>query len=173
METLIHTLKARREMLQVTQETLAELSGVALRTVKQLESGKGNVINEPRRDKLLPWHLSRRACLQEEHGTYLLKPIPKIGKNTNQMPANEHLTMQIGKQIYGIETAENALIFFRDGSPAYLTKRFDTDDTGARRAVEDFASLAGTPPPNPRSKLQISGKLLGVLRWKMACSLET
>jgi serine/threonine-protein kinase HipA len=76
----------------------------------------------------------------------LLKPIPKIGKNTNQMPANEHLTMQIGKQIYGIETAENALIFFRDGSPAYLTKRFDTDDTGARRAVEDFASLAGTPP---------------------------
>jgi DNA-binding XRE family transcriptional regulator len=42
LETLIHTLKARREMLQVTQETLAELSGVALRTVKQLESGKGN-----------------------------------------------------------------------------------------------------------------------------------
>ena len=29
-------------MLQVTQETLAELSGVGLRTLKQLESGKGN-----------------------------------------------------------------------------------------------------------------------------------
>ncbi|WP_320052634.1 helix-turn-helix domain-containing protein [uncultured Acetobacteroides sp.] len=35
-------IKARREALQVTQETLAELSGVGLRTLKQLESGKGN-----------------------------------------------------------------------------------------------------------------------------------
>ena len=29
-------------MLKVTQELLAELSGVGLRTLKQLESGKGN-----------------------------------------------------------------------------------------------------------------------------------
>lgn len=29
-------------MLQVNQETLAELSGVSLRTLKQFESGKGN-----------------------------------------------------------------------------------------------------------------------------------
>jgi len=28
--------------MQVTQETLAELSGVGLRTLKQFESGKGN-----------------------------------------------------------------------------------------------------------------------------------
>jgi len=39
---LIEIIKARREALQVTQETLAELSGVGLRTLKQLESGKGN-----------------------------------------------------------------------------------------------------------------------------------
>ncbi len=36
------TIKKRRENLQVTQETLAELSGVGLRTLKQFESGKGN-----------------------------------------------------------------------------------------------------------------------------------
>lgn len=41
-ERLINNLKERREMLQVTQETLAELSGVGLRTLKQFESGKGN-----------------------------------------------------------------------------------------------------------------------------------
>jgi transcriptional regulator with XRE-family HTH domain len=29
-------------MMRVTQETLAELSGVGLRTLKQFESGKGN-----------------------------------------------------------------------------------------------------------------------------------
>jgi len=39
---LIIQIKERREMLQVTQETLADLSGVGLRTLKQFESGKGN-----------------------------------------------------------------------------------------------------------------------------------
>ncbi len=39
---LIPMVKQRRESLLVTQETLAELSGVGLRTVKQFESGKGN-----------------------------------------------------------------------------------------------------------------------------------
>ena len=39
---IIQTIKERREMMRVTQETLAELSGVGLRTIKQFESGKGN-----------------------------------------------------------------------------------------------------------------------------------
>lgn len=39
---IIKTIKERREALQVTQEELAELSGVGLRTLNQLESGKGN-----------------------------------------------------------------------------------------------------------------------------------
>jgi transcriptional regulator with XRE-family HTH domain len=40
--TFIQTIKERREMLHVTQESLAEISGVGLRTLKQFESGKGN-----------------------------------------------------------------------------------------------------------------------------------
>lgn len=39
---LIKTIKDRREALQVTQEKLAELSNIGLRTLKQFESGKGN-----------------------------------------------------------------------------------------------------------------------------------
>jgi transcriptional regulator with XRE-family HTH domain len=39
---LVKTIKERREALQVTQDRLAELSGVGLRTLKQFESGKGN-----------------------------------------------------------------------------------------------------------------------------------
>lgn len=39
---LIKTIKERRVALKVTQEALAELSGVGLRTLKQFESGKGN-----------------------------------------------------------------------------------------------------------------------------------
>jgi transcriptional regulator with XRE-family HTH domain len=39
---LIKTIKERREIMQVTQETLAEISGIGVRTLKQFESGKGN-----------------------------------------------------------------------------------------------------------------------------------
>jgi y4mF family transcriptional regulator len=39
---LIKQIKERREMLQLTQEGLADLSGIGLRTIKQLETGKAN-----------------------------------------------------------------------------------------------------------------------------------
>jgi len=42
LKSLINTIKERRENLKVTQENLAKLSGVGLRTLKQFESGKGN-----------------------------------------------------------------------------------------------------------------------------------
>ncbi len=41
-EELISTIKKRREIMQITQESLAELSGVGLRTLKEFERGKGN-----------------------------------------------------------------------------------------------------------------------------------
>ncbi|MCB0458535.1 MAG: helix-turn-helix transcriptional regulator [Flavobacteriaceae bacterium] len=41
-DDLIKTIKERRESLNVTQEMLAEISGVGLRTLKAFESGKGN-----------------------------------------------------------------------------------------------------------------------------------
>ena len=39
---LIQQIKARRDMLHLTQEQLATLAGIGLRTLKQFESGKGN-----------------------------------------------------------------------------------------------------------------------------------
>ena len=39
---LIKIVKQRREELKISQEDLAEISGVGLRTLKQFESGKGN-----------------------------------------------------------------------------------------------------------------------------------
>lgn len=83
-----------------------------------------------------------RLAEKGEQGSHILKPIPSFGKQANQIPANEHLTMQIARQVYGIETAENALIFFKNGDPAYLTKRFDLKIGGEKWAQEDFASLA-------------------------------
>lgn len=42
LDEMIALVKQRRESLRITQETLADLSGIGLRTLKQLESGKGN-----------------------------------------------------------------------------------------------------------------------------------
>jgi transcriptional regulator with XRE-family HTH domain len=42
LQEIIKSLKSRREILNVTQETVAQLSEIGLRTIKQLESGKGN-----------------------------------------------------------------------------------------------------------------------------------
>ena len=87
-----------------------------------------------------------RLTKEGEQGTHILKPIPSVSKNADQMPANEHLTMQIAQQVFGIETAENALIFFGNDDPAYITKRFDVVPGGLKLAQEDFASLAGKSP---------------------------
>lgn len=83
-----------------------------------------------------------------ESGAFILKPIPRDLLKVNQVPANEHLTMQIAQQIYGIETAENDLVFFADGEPAYLTRRFDVKDDGSKWGIEDFATLAGKTSEN-------------------------
>lgn len=79
-----------------------------------------------------------------EQGHYIIKPAPnyKHLQMRNQIPANEHLTMQIAKQVYKIKVAENGLVFFVNGEVAYITKRFDFDDEGKKVRQEDFSSLA-------------------------------
>ena len=97
-ENLIEIIKRRKEMMRVTQERLAELSGVWLRTLKQFESGKGN------------------------HTVLTIQKLADV------------LGMGICLQI------------FKDGTPAYITKRFDVKEDGSKLAQDDFASLAGKTP---------------------------
>ena len=103
-----------------------------------------------------------------EYGTYILKPIPRDLKKVDQIPANEHLTMQIARQVYGINTAENAMIFFQNGSPAYITKRFDVKADGNKWGIEDFATLAGKTSDNagPNFKYEFSYEEAGLLIQK-------
>lgn len=88
---------------------------------------------------------NKELVLTEKGGTYLLKPIPPSQQlvHIDQVPENEHLTMQIAKQVFNIATAENVLIYFKDGTPAYLTKRFDLVEDGTKYLQEDFAQISG------------------------------
>ena len=87
---------------------------------------------------------------KNERGRYILKPAPSSYTllERKSCPANEHLSMQIASQVYHIETAPNALCFFRDGEAAYITRRFDVAPDGTKYQQEDFASLAGLTKAN-------------------------
>ena len=93
-----------------------------------------------------------RYANEGEQGTYILKPKPTSYHiiNRDYCAINEHVTMQIASQVYGIETAPNALCFFDDGSPAYITRRFDVHKNGKNKQ-EDFAALLGYTKDNAGS----------------------
>ena len=85
-----------------------------------------------------------RYAREDEQGIYILKPCPNGYHilNKEYCAANEHLTMQIASQVYGIETAANALCFFKNDEAAYITRRFDMHP-GGKYQQEDFAALMG------------------------------
>lgn len=87
--------------------------------------------------------IERELALTEIGGEYILKPIPPSSQilTVEEAPENEHLTMQIASQIFNIKTASNALVYFNDGLPAYLTRRFDVKQDGNKYLQEDFAQL--------------------------------
>ncbi len=93
-----------------------------------------------------------RYIREGEQGTFILKPRPTAYQIINKdfCVANEHVTMQIASQVYGIETAANAICFFNDGTPAYITRRFDVHSKGKYKQ-EDFAALLGYTKDNAGS----------------------
>ncbi len=85
-----------------------------------------------------------RLEMVESGGQYILKPIPQGEfERLDVVPINEHLTMQIARQVFDIDVAENALVGFADGELAYIVRRFDVQLDGMRSLQEDFAQIAG------------------------------
>lgn len=85
-----------------------------------------------------------RLALTARGGQYILKPAPTTRfQHATELPANEQFTMQLARQVFKLPTAACAVVRFADGSPAYLTRRFDVQPNGSRLTQEDFAQLAG------------------------------
>lgn len=104
---------------------------------------------QPKFSMILGEDLHLHYARKDEQGTYILKPRPHgyhlIDKD--YCAANEHLTMQIASQVYGIDTAANGLCFFENDEVAYLTRRFDIY-AGRKCQQEDFAALMGYTKAN-------------------------
>ena len=73
-------------------------------------------------------------------GRYILKPQPA---RYPSVPQNEHVTMLMASAA-GIETPPFGLVWLKDGSPAFLIKRFDRLEDGSKLQVEDFCQLSGS-----------------------------
>jgi serine/threonine-protein kinase HipA len=74
-------------------------------------------------------------------GRYILKPEPA---RYSTVPQNEHVTMLMASLVE-IETPPFGLIWLKDGTPAYIIKRFDRTDDGRKLHVEDFCQLSEIP----------------------------
>jgi len=91
--------------------------------------------------------VDRQLRMVNSGGRYILKPRPYgTFQRLEAAPINEHLTMQIARQVFDISVADNALVSFEDGEYAYLVKRFDVQDDGRKSLQEDFAQIAGRSP---------------------------
>lgn len=101
--------------------------------------------------------------LTDTKGTHIIKPVPSERlEMVNDLPANEHVSMQIARQVFGIKTAACGMIFFDDGSPAYITRRFDYKPDGTKYLVEDFAALLARTPEKEGENFKYSASYLDI-----------
>ena len=102
--------------------------------------------------------------LCEKNGQYIIKPIPTADhlEMMEDAPENEHLTMQIASQIFNIKTAHNVLIYFKDGTPAYITKRFDVKGDGTKYIQEDFAQITNRTKETHGESYKYEGSYLEI-----------
>lgn len=101
----------------------------------------------------------KKLALTEKGGQYILKPIPPTTLITlqDQAPENEHLTMQIAGQLFNIPVADNALIYFKDRAPGYITRRFDVKPDSTKHLQEDFAQISAKTKKNDGDNYKYRG----------------
>lgn len=104
-------------------------------------------------------------ALASSKGTHILKPVPTERLEMVQdMPANEHVSMQMAHQVFKIKTAACGMIFFDDGSPGYITRRFDYKKDGTKYQVEDFATILGKSPETEGNDYKYNASYLDIAR---------
>ncbi len=109
---------------------------------------------------------SRTLLVATEGGQFILKP---QAQTFPALPENEHVSMRIAERV-GIQIPPCALLELKDGSRAYLVRRFDRV-SGRKLLQEDFCQLA---MKSPKDKYQGSAELCAklVLRYATAPLIE-
>ena len=132
---------SRDEFFEIRSKTIdrMSISGVQEKISLRLERGR-----------LIP---------VSEEGEYILKPVPgqPLPRFQQQVPANEHVTMQLAEQIWEVDTAANSCIRLADGELAYVTRRFDRRPDGTPIPQEDFCQLMDRTPASSGKHYKYNG----------------
>ncbi|MEI8092993.1 MAG: HipA domain-containing protein [Spirochaetales bacterium] len=90
-------------------------------------------------------------------GRFILKP---PSPEFEALPENEALCMELGNQL-GLGVAGHGLVRLKDGTLAYLSRRFDRPDDQTKWHQEDFCQLAERPVADKyKGSLEAAGNLL-------------
>ena len=95
---------------------------------------------QPKFSLLVDKKQTLRYTHQGEQGIYILKPKPNGYHilNKDYCTANEHLTMQIAAQAYGIKTAVNGLCFYANGIVGMMIGELKKNKYSKSSTTEDI-----------------------------------
>lgn len=134
--------RCARALFGSTRIPTIDLELARLHTVAQAMVGHTSLSGVQR--KVSVGLTADRATLRVavEGGHFILKPQAQVFPN---LPENEHVSMRLAEAA-GLAVPPNGLVRLRDGSLAYLTRRFDRTAEGRRLLQEDFCQLGELAP---------------------------
>lgn len=159
--------KCLREVFGVAKPPAIDVELAKLHTLALAMVGHTSLSGIQRKISLRLEAESRTLRVAVEGGHFILKP---QAQTFPALPENEHLTMRIAERVR-ITIPPCALFELKDGSLAYIVRRFDRLPGGGKLMQEDFCQLAVKPP---KDKYQGSAELCArlVLRYTSAPIIE-
>lgn len=138
---LVHARCARR-IVSAAHLPEVDLDLARLHTAGLAMVGRSSLSGVQRKVSLQISGSRSTLRLEVGAGSYILKPQAQVFPH---LPENEHVTLLLAASC-GIEVAPSCLLPLKDGTLAFLTRRFDRTRDGKKRRQEDFCQLAERPP---------------------------
>ncbi|MBK7389882.1 MAG: hypothetical protein IPI23_12690 [Bacteroidetes bacterium] len=108
-------------------------------------------------------------------GNYILKIVPDDSDSVKfpfEQAGNEHFCLQLAKQVYGIDTVPNAMIFFENGQPAFIARYYNNFPL-SEDEITDFSQLINQHETQPHIDIYKFSyyDLVAVINENVAASL--
>jgi serine/threonine-protein kinase HipA len=131
-----------RELFGTSEAPSIDIELAQLHTVALAMVGHTSLSGIQRKISLRLETESRTLQVATDGGRFIMKP---QAQTFPHLPENEHVTMRLAARV-GIAIPPCGLLPLKDGTLAYLARRFDRTEDGKKRLQEDFCQLAEKPP---------------------------
>jgi serine/threonine-protein kinase HipA len=131
-----------RELFGTSYAPAIDIELAKLHTVAMAMIGHTALSGVQRKISLRLETESRTLRVATDGGRFILKP---QAQTFPHLPENEHVTMRMAARV-GIAIPPCGLLSLKDGSLAYIARRFDRANDGKKFLQEDFCQLAEKSP---------------------------